>query len=44
MHEMLVYLSWKSTCFANKQAKLHKCRIWCRLRENIRCNHPLELD
>jgi hypothetical protein len=25
-------------------AKSHKCRIWCRLRGNMRCNHPLELD
>ncbi|PYU85462.1 MAG: hypothetical protein DMG50_01080 [Acidobacteria bacterium] len=21
-----------------------RCRIWCRLHENARCNHPLELD
>jgi hypothetical protein len=39
-----VQLSWESTCFARKQAKSHKCRIWCRLRGHTRCNQPLELD
>jgi pilus assembly protein CpaF len=37
-------LSWESTCFATKQVKSNKCRIWCRLRGTARCNHPLELD
>jgi hypothetical protein len=34
----------ESTYFATKQAKSHKCRIWCRLRGIARCNQPLELD
>src|SRR6266403_2515640 len=38
------YLGWESICFASKQVKSHKCRIWCRLHRNTRCNHPLELD
>ena len=36
--------SIQRSCFARKQAKSHKCRIWCRLRGLTRCNQPLELD
>ena len=38
------FYSIMSSCFARKQAKSHKGRIWCRLRRNMRCNQPLELD
>ena len=41
---MAVSFDGFSACFARKQAKSHKCRIWCRLRGNTRCNQPLELD
>src|SRR5437879_12592469 len=34
--------SARSTCFANKQVKSHKCRIWCRIHGTARCNDPLE--
>ena len=27
-----------STCFASKQVKSHKCRIWCRIHGTARCN------
>ena len=36
-----VQLSWESTCFATKQVKSHKCRIWCPLRGPAWRNQPL---